>query len=187
MKTVIKSKKMKIFLTACLTLILVSSCKEKQREVPAAEAAAPAQSTAPAPPSDSEVAFDKEVLNELFTQYLELRSALVESEPDKVIAIAAAMDALPLDEAPEISTIAKALAQSDDLARQRSHFFTLSKEMASLMDAHLSSGTVYRQYCPMAFNNTGAFWLSDSKDILNPYFGDAMLKCGKVDKTFMPL
>jgi hypothetical protein len=33
----------------------------------------------------------------------------------------------------------------------------------------------------MAFNNKGAYWISSSKDILNPYFGDKMLKCGRVD------
>ena len=45
----------------------------------------------------------------------------------------------------------------------------------------LQSGTIYKQYCPMAFNNEGAYWLSESKDIMNPYFGDRMLKCGRVD------
>jgi Cu(I)/Ag(I) efflux system membrane fusion protein len=40
----------------------------------------------------------------------------------------------------------------------------------------------YRQYCPMAFDFKGAFWLSDSDEILNPYFGDAMLTCGNVEE-----
>ncbi len=40
----------------------------------------------------------------------------------------------------------------------------------------------YRQYCPMAFDFTGAFWLSDSDEILNPYFGDAMLTCGNIEE-----
>jgi hypothetical protein len=186
MKKVINVNKIKTLLTACLVLLLVASCKEQQKEVPTEEAASSSRSGAPVP-GDSEIAFDQQVLNELFTQYLELRSALVESDSDKVLAIAGAMDALPLGEAPAISEIVKALSQSDGLAEQRAYFFTLSKEMVALMDGHLRSGTVYRQYCPMAFNNTGAFWLSDAEDILNPYFGDAMLKCGKVDKTFRPL
>ena len=37
---------------------------------------------------------------------------------------------------------------------------------------------VYYQFCPMAFDNKGAYWLSSSEEILNPYFGDAMLHCG---------
>ena len=30
----------------------------------------------------------------------------------------------------------------------------------------------------MAFNNEGAYWLSDAEQIRNPYFGDKMLTCG---------
>ncbi|MEO1050522.1 MAG: efflux RND transporter periplasmic adaptor subunit [Bacteroidota bacterium] len=41
----------------------------------------------------------------------------------------------------------------------------------------------YRQYCPMAFDFEGAFWLSNSDEVLNPYFGDLMLTCGNVDET----
>jgi Cu(I)/Ag(I) efflux system membrane fusion protein len=40
----------------------------------------------------------------------------------------------------------------------------------------------FRQFCPMAMNNKGAFWLSDSEEILNPYFGEAMLTCGNVEE-----
>jgi Cu(I)/Ag(I) efflux system membrane fusion protein len=43
--------------------------------------------------------------------------------------------------------------------------------------------TVYVQHCPMAFENTGGDWLSDSEKILNPYFGDMMLHCGRVTET----
>jgi hypothetical protein len=32
----------------------------------------------------------------------------------------------------------------------------------------------------MAFNNKGDFWLSDNEEVLNPYFGDKMLRCGEV-------
>ncbi|MFT4674108.1 MAG: hypothetical protein ACI9R6_001009, partial [Saprospiraceae bacterium] len=34
------------------------------------------------------------------------------------------------------------------------------------------------------FNNTGGYWLSNSKEIRNPYFGSKMLKCGRIDKEF---
>jgi len=42
---------------------------------------------------------------------------------------------------------------------------------------------VYKQYCPMAFDGKGAFWLSSSEEIRNPYYGDKMLKCGRVEET----
>ena len=41
----------------------------------------------------------------------------------------------------------------------------------------------YRQFCPMALGNKGAYWLSDKKPIRNPYFGDAMLTCGETKET----
>jgi hypothetical protein len=34
----------------------------------------------------------------------------------------------------------------------------------------------------MANNNKGALWLSEVKEIKNPYFGSKMLTCGSVKK-----
>jgi Cu(I)/Ag(I) efflux system membrane fusion protein len=31
----------------------------------------------------------------------------------------------------------------------------------------------------MAFDNKGAYWLSETEEIRNPYFGDVMLGCGE--------
>jgi hypothetical protein len=45
------------------------------------------------------------------------------------------------------------------------------------------SGSLFVEYCPMANNNEGGFWLSNEKEIKNPYFGDMMLKCGSVKET----
>lgn len=44
----------------------------------------------------------------------------------------------------------------------------------------LTDKTLYIQHCPMAFDNTGADWISSDSTILNPYFGASMLKCGSV-------
>lgn len=37
----------------------------------------------------------------------------------------------------------------------------------------------------MAFDNKGAFWLSEIEEIRNPYFGEAMLNCGEVHETYL--
>jgi hypothetical protein len=47
----------------------------------------------------------------------------------------------------------------------------------------LASGEIYKQYCPMAFEGKGDYWYSNSKDIFNPYYGNKMLKCGRVQET----
>jgi hypothetical protein len=44
----------------------------------------------------------------------------------------------------------------------------------------LKGNTVYRQYCPMAFNDRGAYWISRSNQPENPYFGKEMLACVQV-------
>jgi len=38
-------------------------------------------------------------------------------------------------------------------------------------------GTVYQLHCPMVFGGKGAIWLQCDKQVSNPYFGTAMLKC----------
>ena len=43
--------------------------------------------------------------------------------------------------------------------------------------------TLYKTHCPMAFDNKGADWLQLDEDILNPYFGASMPKCGEVKQV----
>jgi Cu(I)/Ag(I) efflux system membrane fusion protein len=38
----------------------------------------------------------------------------------------------------------------------------------------------------MAFDNKGADWLQADTKVANPYFGDAMLRCGEVRRTIEP-
>lgn len=35
----------------------------------------------------------------------------------------------------------------------------------------------------MAMGQQGAYWLSESQEIKNPYFGDQMLKCGETKEV----
>jgi Cu(I)/Ag(I) efflux system membrane fusion protein len=42
---------------------------------------------------------------------------------------------------------------------------------------------VYSQFCPMADNDKGGYWLSKEEQVLNPYYGDAMLTCGSVKQV----
>lgn len=43
--------------------------------------------------------------------------------------------------------------------------------------------TVYRDFCPMFNSGDGAFWLSDSPTIANPYYGTEMPDCGQLSET----
>ena len=65
--------------------------------------------------------------------------------------------------------------------RQRLAFSPLSEAMYTLLkNADLKNAGVYHEFCPMAFNDKGAYWLSDESEIKNPYFGKKMLECGEV-------
>lgn len=77
----------------------------------------------------------------------------------------------------------EAIAKKEDLENQRAHFVILNENMVAIA-SNLDSldDTLYVQKCPMANNNQGAVWLSTENEIRNPYYGDAMLKCGSVVK-----
>lgn len=47
----------------------------------------------------------------------------------------------------------------------------------------LKADTVYRDYCPMFNDGNGAYWLSSSREISNPYYGADMPGCGEVRET----
>ena len=66
------------------------------------------------------------------------------------------------------------------IAHQREHFDMLSKDMIDLVKVVKPSQSLYRDHCPMYNDNKGADWLSEVKDIKNPYYGKKMLECGEV-------
>jgi len=75
------------------------------------------------------------------------------------------------------------IARGDDLSRQRKAFYSLSQDMYDLyLKIGIKENILYKQYCPMAFHDEGAFWLSKHDEILNPYFGSDMLHCGEVQE-----
>jgi Cu(I)/Ag(I) efflux system membrane fusion protein len=77
--------------------------------------------------------------------------------------------------------------QTSDVEEQRKHFETLSDNLIEAVEYFgVVEDTIYRQYCPMAFRDQGAYWLSGEKEIRNPYFGDKMLTCGEVKETYQP-
>ncbi len=81
----------------------------------------------------------------------------------------------------KIAKSAGEISQSNDVKSQRKSFNDLSENVYQYMKGSEDLGTpVYRQYCPMAFNNTGAYWLAAEKEVNNPYFGSMMLHCGSV-------
>jgi Cu(I)/Ag(I) efflux system membrane fusion protein len=63
------------------------------------------------------------------------------------------------------------------------HFKHLSAHMISSVQLFGINQKVYSEFCPMADNNKGAYWISLEEEIRNPYYGEAMLTCGEVRDT----
>lgn len=82
-----------------------------------------------------------------------------------------------------LQSSSKAIANATDIKEQRKQFKTLSDHFIIVVQSFGINEVAYKQYCPMADNDNGAYWLSKEKQVLNPYFGDMMLKCGEVKQV----
>lgn len=71
-------------------------------------------------------------------------------------------------------------ASAGKLPHQREHFDMLSKDMVDLVILFGAGQPLFVDHCPMYNNNKGADWLSETKDIKNPYLGTKMPTCGAV-------
>ncbi|MDR9456826.1 MAG: DUF3347 domain-containing protein [Salegentibacter sp.] len=87
---------------------------------------------------------------------------------------------------PELKSLSEKMAKAEDIEQLRSSFSEFSIEVETLFKQNLSEGTIYKQFCPMAFNNKGAFWFAEIEEIKNPYGGEKMPKCGSVKETIKP-
>jgi hypothetical protein len=69
---------------------------------------------------------------------------------------------------------------SGDIAHQREHFSMMSEDVYDLVKAFGGGQSLYHEHCPMAEDSKGAMWLSETKEVKNPYFGGKMNNCVKV-------
>jgi len=139
-------------------------------------------------------------LNTVYDQYIILKNAFVQSDPVKVKQAAkevqqslAKVDMKLLNgdahrQWMNFSNIMDKqimlIASSAVIEDQRTAFITFNNQFyKAVKNFGLMEKTVYYQYCPMANNSKGAYWLSEKQNILNPYYGDAMLTCGETKET----
>jgi Cu(I)/Ag(I) efflux system membrane fusion protein len=130
------------------------------------------------------------------SSYFEVKDALVASDPALVAEKAEAMrKTLPAGakewDAGEREALAKLensldrISGATDLKTQRAQFRLLSDVLIGIAKPLGTPKTpLYLQYCPMANDNRGAYWISRDSSIRNPYYGEAMLTCGEVRATW---
>jgi Cu(I)/Ag(I) efflux system membrane fusion protein len=139
-------------------------------------------------------------LHDVFVASLQLKDALILSDAAKAtesvsqirVALSKVDLALLKDEAlmdwmgslKILNENLERIGSSTDLTIQRQAFSSFSNGLyKSLKEFGAGGIIVYYVQCPMANDNAGAYWLSDTKEIRNPYLGNEMLTCGKVKET----
>ena len=133
------------------------------------------------------ILISKEQAQQILASYLLIKDALVQTDGEAASTSAGTLlSYLGGDDKliQKLKNDAEHIRDTKDPGHQRDHFNTLSINVYNMLKSNSTNESpVYKQYCPMAFNSTGAFWLSAEKAILNPYFGDKMLTCGAVKET----
>ena len=129
--------------------------------------------------------------------YFEIKNGLVADSKENTAkggtALLAAISKFDMSKIPEdahkeymeIQESAKEHAEhivKSPMDHQREHFEALSTDITDLVALLGTDKVIYQDFCPMANNNKGALWLSEVKEIKNPYFGSRMLNCGSVKK-----
>ena len=87
-----------------------------------------------------------------------------------------------------INSAIETIQNTKNIELQRKVFIELSQELVNVISDFgintVNKKPLYLEFCPMANNDNGAYWLSYDKEIKNPYFGAQMLSCGEITKTF---
>ena len=137
----------------------------------------------------------------IVTDYLSLKNALV-SDDDKAAASAGKkllatlnkmdMKSIPADKHKEFMEIFESAKENAEhigenagkIDHQREHLASLSEDLKDLVSLFGTSQTLYQDHCPMFNEGKGAVWLSETKEIKNPYYGSKMISCGSVKKQY---
>jgi len=192
-----------LLMAMAFTFIQCGGKKNDHSENGHGEAAAEQAGTEPQAPAEAmqpQFAVDsrfQEQLSTVFSAYILLKEALVTADASKIGVEATATTKslagadMKLLSGPAhndwmtylngMETSLNTIASSSDIEVQRQAFSTVTENLYKSIKAYgLGGATAYYDFCPMAFNNQGGFWLSDAEEIRNPYFGDQMLTCGSV-------
>lgn len=183
-----------------LPFLMLAACGGKDEEAKNPEPQAPP----PLEKSANSAAFNAS-FEKMLNDYYALKDALVRSTNsiDSAVdpsgkALIASADSLKIKElkadeaivstaqlfAQSVSTEAQGLLGEKNLEGKRKSFQMISDNLYNLMrTVKYDRSVAYYQYCPMAFNNQGAYWLSSQEEIRNPYFGNKMLDCGETKET----
>lgn len=138
----------------------------------------------------------RDQLKKVWQAYLPFKNALVASDPEKAASrLSDLKKALTetdmsllegdahikwMEQYNKMIGVLEDINGKGDLEALRKALAPISEALfESIRKFRIGDGKIYYQYCPMAFDNQGAYWLSEIEEINNPYFGDMMLRCGE--------
>jgi Protein of unknown function (DUF3347) len=186
-----------------LTLIIILNSCSGDKEKKTADSSVNSSGSAVTVQTDSST---KTAISAMLGAYYQLKDALVEADTSaaslasmKLATLADSIHVDGLNDSSLINTInnlsgtiaaeAKTMPQEADITEKRRSFSMITENFYPLLQAvQYNDAIVYHQMCPMAFNDTeSAFWLSDNREIMNPYLGKkhpkysaGMLHCGEL-------
>ena len=127
--------------------------------------------------------------------YINLKDALIQSDINlasiKSEDFRKTLDEIPVSQREQthnywsvLHKTSKGINENVSLKHQRKQFQIISDKLIEMVkNFDEVNSKLFVQFCPMADNNNGASWLSKEEKVLNPYFGDKMLKCGSVKEV----
>jgi hypothetical protein len=155
-------------------IIAVSACKQADK---------PAQNTAAKTDSGKTVIAQVADTADAFNTYIGLKNRFLKSKVADIKSTASLLEIKlkGIKGCTETAALARQIATSDDIKTQRAAFLILSKDIIALIKGPKFKTTpIYVDYCPMADDGKGGYWLSVNKAIENPYFPEHMKECGQV-------
>ncbi|MEC5143041.1 DUF3347 domain-containing protein [Chitinophaga sp. 212800010-3] len=181
---------MKVAVAPVLALIFLAACGNGKvnKESNAADSISQSQ---PATTEQSTVAapgiqLKDDKLNAVYGHYALLTAALVKGDAKeaRLAGNAIATGAKEISGGESIGLNASKITATADLEAQRVAYAALSNDFISLAKkSGVNNGRLYVDFCPMAMNDKGAYWINGDKSIRNPYFGEKMMTCGEVKET----
>ncbi len=165
-----------------IAVLAVTACSSDQKKQVGADAHGHDGSVHAEAAKAVPVSLEDQKAQTVYQHYIHLKNALVSGDAKEAQAGAAALQAAFTDAGnTQGADLAGKVASLAEVKAQRSNFEALTAEAEEVIrGSKVKSGTIYKQYCPMANNSDGGYWLSGEPEIKNPYFGDEMLECGEV-------
>lgn len=172
------------FFLLCVTAVMLAACNSNQPSADQPKGAHHGGHDTTA--SAAAIRLKDDHLNAIYRYYTDLTESLIAGDiaGAKVAAAAIELGAGKVNGGQAVASSAAAITNVSDIAAQRDLYATLSDSFIALLkNTGVVSGDLYIMHCPMARGDKGAFWVSNSKTVRNPYYGQSMLTCGSVKET----